>query len=75
MAPGGRALLVDEQFHDPAHPEFDRFGDDDHEHIFDQAELDDVVAALTNAGFVEIGGEKTTMVDLPVLRFDARTPL
>ena len=73
-APGGRIVFVDEQFRDPEHPEFDRF-DDDHEHLFDEAQLDDVVDALRAAGFEDVTGARTTIADRPVLHVTARTPL
>lgn len=73
-APGGRIVLVDEQFRDPEHPEFDRF-DDDHEHLFDEAQLDEVVAALVAAGFVDVAGDRTKIADRPVLHVAASTPL
>ena len=74
MAPGGRAVFVDEQFRDPEHPDYERF-DDDHEHVFDEAELDGVMSALTAAGFIDVAGDYTTLADRPVLHFLARTPL
>ena len=74
MAPGGRLMFVDEQFHDPEHPEFGDM-DPDHEHIFDAADLAEVVSALTDAGFEAIDGELTKIDGRPALRFAAHRPL
>lgn len=53
LAPGGRVLLVDEQFDDPAHPDFERFGanfGEEHDHHFHTVDPDVVGAAATDAG-------------------------
>ena len=53
LAPGGRMLLVDEDFDDPAHPDFEKFGAkraEGHEHHFHTVDPDVVAEALTAAG-------------------------
>ena len=74
MAPGGRLIFVDEQFHDPEHPDYAAM-DPDHEHIFDPAELAEVMTSLTAAGFEAIDGELLKIDGRPSLRFAARRPL
>lgn len=53
LAPGGRVLLVDEDFDDPSHPDFETFGKKSHEernHHFHTVDPDVVAAAMTAAG-------------------------
>lgn len=53
LAPGGRALLVDECFDDPEHPDYEQFGakfGDEHEHHFHTVDPDVVAEAVTDAG-------------------------
>jgi ubiquinone/menaquinone biosynthesis C-methylase UbiE len=52
LAPGGRLLLVDEDFEDPEHPEYETVGaarQEEHNH-FHNVDPDAVAAALTAAG-------------------------
>ncbi len=73
LAPGGRVLLVDENFDDPAHPEFDKFGSkrrEDHGHHFDTVEPDAVAASMTEAGltvvfagFDQIAGRPSIVIE------------
>jgi SAM-dependent methyltransferase len=53
LAPGGRVLLVDEDFDNPAHPDFDTFGSkrtEDRNHHFHTVEPDVVAEAMKGAG-------------------------
>jgi len=53
IAPGGRVLLVDEDFDDPTHPDFENFGSkrvEDHSHHFPTVDPQVVEAAMTQAG-------------------------
>jgi ubiquinone/menaquinone biosynthesis C-methylase UbiE len=53
LTPGGRFLLVDEDFEDPSHPDYESFGaarKEDHSHHFHNVDPDVVAAALTTAG-------------------------
>ncbi len=53
LAPGGRVLLVDEEFDNPSHPDFESFGskrDDEHSHHFHTVDPDQVSAACSSAG-------------------------
>ena len=53
LAPGGRVLLVDEDFDDPTHPDFETFGvkrQEEHSHHFDTVDPDVVAGAMKAAG-------------------------
>lgn len=53
LTPGGRLLLVDEDFDDPAHPDFERFSarrSDEHAHHFHTVDPDAVAAAMAESG-------------------------
>lgn len=53
LARGGRLLLVDEDFQDPTHPEYGKFGEKrtaEHAHHFATIEADAVAAAMRKAG-------------------------
>lgn len=53
LAPGGRLLLVDEDFDDPTHPDFESFGAkrlEEHSHHFHTVDPDVVSAAMQAAG-------------------------
>lgn len=53
LAPGGRVLLVDEDFDDPTHPDFESFGvkrHEEHSHHFDTVDPDVVASAMKAAG-------------------------
>jgi SAM-dependent methyltransferase len=54
LAPGGRVLLVDENFDDPAHPDYEKFGSgrDEHDHHFQTVDPESVAAGLRRAGLV-----------------------
>lgn len=59
LAPGGRVLLVDENFDDPTHPEFEKFGSkkEEHDHHFATVEPDVVASELKKMGLaVEFAG-------------------
>jgi len=68
MQPGGRVLLVDEDFDDPSHPAFDhmqRRSDHRAEHF---ADIDPtaMAAKLMDAGFVHAQGSHATVAARPV---------
>ncbi len=60
LAPGGRLLLVDEDFDSPEHPDYERFGamrTDEHAHHFHDVDPEVVGTALKAAGAsVEFAG-------------------
>jgi ubiquinone/menaquinone biosynthesis C-methylase UbiE len=73
LAPGGRALLVDEDFDDPSHPEYEKFGSkrrEEHSHHFDAVdpgvvatELRRVGLAVRFAGADEIAGRPAIVIE------------
>ena len=73
IAPGGRVLLVDEDFDDPTHPEFEKFGAKrrkEHSHQFSAVDPEVVGAALERlgltVGFVgatEVAGRPAIVVE------------
>ncbi len=74
IRPGGRVLLVDEVFTDPAHPEYEQFGqqhEDDH-HGFTMVEGEQVVGLLGAAGLVEVEAAHREIAGRPVIGVVAR---
>ena len=75
LKPGGRILLVDEDFEDPTHPDFERFGgrhdhgDDDHG--FTMVDATAMGERFRQAGLVEIEAGKRTLADRPVIAVSA----
>ncbi len=78
LRPTGRVVLVDEDFADPTHPEYERFksrhgegegeGHEDQEHhgftMVDAAEMGEL---LSNAGLTGVEAEKRTLAGRPVI--------
>ncbi len=73
LAPGGRTLLVDEDFDDPTHPDFETFGAkrlEEHDHHFHTVDPDAVAAAMkaagltvTSAGHDQIAGRPAIVIE------------
>jgi ubiquinone/menaquinone biosynthesis C-methylase UbiE len=68
LQPGGRLLLVDEDFDAPEHPAFERMQDRRAHRAHHFAEIDPVAveAKLVVAGFADVEGSKGTMAARPV---------
>lgn len=68
LRPGGRLLLVDEDFDAPAHPAFAHMHDRKAERAHDFTEIDPAVVAekLRAAGFTTVEGSTGSMSDRPV---------
>jgi SAM-dependent methyltransferase len=67
--PGARVVFVEEQFTDPRHPSYERFGGDDHEshdHRFHSIDLGAMDEMATTAGFNVDQAEDTLVAGLPV---------
>jgi SAM-dependent methyltransferase len=75
LRPGGRVALVDEDFDDPAHPEYERFGamrGDDHHHHFEMIDAARVGELLAAAGLVDVDTDSRTLGGRPVRMVTAR---
>ncbi len=78
LAPGGRVVLIDEDFDDTDHPSYermqerhgDKFGD--HEHFM--IEIDDLGKAFEVAGFVDVSAGFDSLAGVPVRMLTARIP-
>lgn len=68
LRPGGRLVLVDENFGDPTHPEHDRVGTHRREsrHAFDDVDPAVVGVELTAAGFTVREAGETVLAGRPV---------
>jgi len=71
LAPGGRVVLADEDFEDPAHPDHERFkdrhGGDGHQHGFEMVEAAAVADLLRAAGLDVQQAEAVELVGRPVI--------
>jgi len=68
MRSGGRVVLVDEDFDDPAHPYHERWRARRaaHGHEFDEVDPEAVAASLLEAGFARAQGSRTSLAGRPV---------
>jgi ubiquinone/menaquinone biosynthesis C-methylase UbiE len=68
MRPGGRVVLVDENFDDPAHPHHERWrtGHARQGHLFDEVDSEVLAASLAESGFARAQGSRTTLGGRPV---------
>lgn len=79
LRPGGRLLLVDEDFEDPTHPDYERFGaamggDDEHgghSHGFSMVEIERIGAHFTDAGLGGVVAQKRSLDHRPALVIEA----
>ncbi len=70
LRPGGRVVLIDEDFEDPAHPDHERFAhqhDGDDHHGFTMVDAEQMGALLTTAGLVDVEATKRELADRPVI--------
>jgi len=77
MAPGGRILLVDEDFDDPAHPDHESFGagrHEDHSHHFHMVDADEVATVMREAGLSVTSAGKDTIAGRPAIIMEATAP-
>lgn len=76
LAPGGRVILVDEDFDHPDHPTFDPDADDQHHHRHEFIDVDPVAIAdqLRAAGFVDVEGDERRVGGCPVKFVAGRRP-
>ena len=68
LRPGGRLVLVDESFDDPAHPFHERFGRRraGHGHRFDVVDPVEMAARLRRLGFASVEGSLASVAGRPV---------
>lgn len=77
---GGRIVLVDEDFDDPSHPEYERFksrrGDNEddggHRHGFAMVDAEQMGGLLRGAGLTEVEAEKRLLAGRPVIAVTGR---
>ena len=74
LKPGGRVVLVDENFADPEHPEYETWGskhhadDEEHEHHgFEMVDATRIGDLLTAAGLTDVEAGTRTLADRPVI--------
>lgn len=77
LAPGGRVMLVDEDFSDPRHPYSEqwhkRHGEDSH-HGFSMVDAADFGELMIAAGLVNVVAEKRDLAGRPVIAVLAEQP-
>ncbi len=74
LAPGGRVLLVDEDFDNPDHPDHERFSAEGHSHPFTMATAEVMGERLGNAGLINIDTTLDRVADRPVIAVRAIAP-
>lgn len=76
LRPGGRVLLIDEVFTDPAHPEHDRFGADHgpEHHGFTMVEADRMGALLRGVGLANVDASNRAVAGRPAICVTAHGP-
>ena len=72
LAPGGRVVLVDEDFDDPAHPEHERFSAEGHSHPFTMATAEVMGERLRSVGLTDIDTGLDRIAGRPVIAVTAR---
>ncbi len=77
LAPGGRVVLADEDFEDPAHPDHERFTarhDSDHGHAFHMVDAAEIAELLRAAGLEVVTAGKEELAGAPVIVIEATKP-
>lgn len=77
LAPGGRFVLVDEDFDDPRHPDNDQFGSDGtsiEDHGFHHVDADRMAERLREAGLVDVDSSMDMVGIRPVAAITGRAP-
>ena len=75
LVPGGRVVLVDEDFENPEHPEHERFGSNAEEHNhhgFTKVDAEKMGERLAGAGLVEVLAGERQLAGRPVISITAR---
>ena len=76
LRPGGRVVLVDENFQDPSHPEYARFGSEhgDEHHGFTMVDAAHMGKLLTTAGLTDVDASMRTLAGRPTISITAASP-
>ena len=76
LRPGGRVVLVDENFEDPSHPEHERFGADHGgaSHGFTMVDAGRMGGLLATAGLTDVDASMRTIADRPTISITATSP-
>lgn len=76
LRPGGRVVLVDEDFDNPDHPEFERFGGEPpHDHGFTMVDAGRMGELLATRGLVDIDASNRSVRDRPCIVVTATAPI
>ena len=76
LRPGGRIVLVDENFEDPSHPEYERFGSEhgDEHHGFTMVDAGRMGELLTTVGLTDVDTSLRTLAGRPTISITASSP-
>ncbi len=77
LTSGGRLVLVDENFTDPDHPDYETFGGDGHgpeHHGFTMVDVEKLGDRLTDLGLVDVVAGHRMLDDRPVFAVTASAP-
>ena len=76
LRPGGRVVLVDENFEDPSHPEYERFGSEhgDAHHGFTMVDAGRMGELLTTVGLTDVDASLRTLAGRPTISITASSP-
>jgi SAM-dependent methyltransferase len=76
LRPEGRVVLVDENFEDPSHPEYERFSADhgDEHHGFTMVDAARMGELLTAAGLIDVDASMRTVAGRPTISVTASAP-
>ena len=76
---GGRIVLIDENFEDPRHPDYERWtanrSDDHAHHGFSMIDTAHIAALLVEVGLDDVVAFERLLADRPVLAVTARAPV
>ena len=74
LRPDGRFVLVDEDFEDPTHPDFERFAEHGGSHGFTMVDADAMADRFRRVGITDVTAERRHLDKRPVIAVTGRTP-